>query len=139
MSFEIKGVEELLKKMESELGERKVSRVANKALNEAGEEFKEGLAKAVASYSNGSNESTGATADEIVIGRASKRGGRRTVKVGWNGPKKRYKLVHLNEFGYTRWGKTYSPRGSGVIRKYIDVAGQQYILNVRRGLEELAK
>ncbi|MFL2076379.1 HK97 gp10 family phage protein [Marinilactibacillus psychrotolerans] len=134
MSFEIKGVEELLRKMESELGERKVSRIANKALNEAGEEFKEGLAQAVSSYKD-----TGATADEVVIGRASKRGGRRTVKVGWNGPKQRYKLVHLNEFGYTRWGKTYSPRGSGVIRKYIDVSGKQYILDVRRRLEELTK
>lgn len=134
MSVEVKGLDTVLKMMEERLGDRKVSQAVNKALNESGEEFKVGLAKAVSCYKD-----TGATEEEVVRGRASKRGGSHTVKVGWAGPKNRYKLVHLNEFGYTRWGRTYSPRGMGVIRKYLDVAGKQYILNVRRGLEELTK
>lgn len=139
MTVEIKGLDTVIKMMEQELGDRKVRRIVNKTMNDAGDEFKEGLAKAVSSYSNGSKESTGATAEEVVRGRASKRGGTHSVKVGWRGPKQRYRLVHLNEFGYVRGGKRHSPRGVGVIRKYIDVSGKEFILNVRKGLEEIVK
>lgn len=134
MTVEIRGLEELLKNMEDKLGERKVTRVVNKTLNEAGEEFKDGLAKAVSSYRD-----TGATEAEVVRGRSSKRGGNHTLRVGWAGPMKRYKLVHLNEFGYVRWGRRYNPRGMGVIRKYIDTSTGRYVLNVRKGLEEIMR
>lgn len=139
MTVELRGMEAVLKAMEKQLGERKMTRVVNKTLNDAGEEFKDGLIKAVSTYSNGSKESTGATAEEVVRGRSSKRGGSHSLKVGWSGPKNRYKLVHLNEFGYVRWGRRYNPRGMGVIRKYIDSAGRTYTLNVRKGLEGIVK
>lgn len=132
MTVEIKKLDEVLKNMEDKLGQRKVSRIVNKTLNDAGEEFKEGLAEAVSSY-----QDTGATVDEVTRGRSSRRGGDYSLRVGWRGPKKRYKLVHLNEFGYVRWGRRYSPRGLGVIRNYIDSATQSYTAEVSRGLEEL--
>lgn len=134
MSFDIKGVEEVLKNMEDKLGERRVSRIVNKTLNESGEDFKKGLAQAVSSYRH-----TGATVDEVVRSRSSRRGGNFSLRVGWAGPKKRYKLVHLNEFGYVRWGRRYSPRGMGVIRKHIDTGGRKYLVDVRTGLEEITK
>lgn len=134
MTVELKGLEEVLKNLEEKLGPKKVDRVVKKTLNDAGEDFRKGLAKAVSSYKD-----TGATEDEVVVSNARKQGGKHIVKAGWAGPKKRYKLVHLSEFGYVRWGKRYSPRGSGVIRQYIDVGGKQYELKVRRGLEELLR
>lgn len=134
MTVEIKGLDEVLKNMEDQLGDRKVTRIVNSTLNEAGEEFKDGLAKAVSPYRD-----TGATEEEVVRGRASRRGGAHSLRVGWAGPMKRYKLVHLNEFGYVRWGRRYNPRGMGVIRKYIDSSTGQYVSNVRKGLEEIMK
>ena len=35
------------------------------------------------------------------------------------GPTGRYRIIHLNEHGYTRNGKKYTPRGFGVIAKTI--------------------
>ncbi|MCZ0717832.1 HK97 gp10 family phage protein [Aerococcus kribbianus] len=127
MSINIKGLDKVLKNMEKELGERKISRVQNKAIREAGEPFKEGLKKAVNVYAD-----YGYTRDEVVISDPRKQAdGKRKAKVGWNGPHQRYRLVHLNEFGYTRWNRRYSPPGKGVIRNYIDGAESIFLSDVK--------
>lgn len=132
-NFEIRGIDEVLEKMEEQLGDRRVATIVNKSLNEAGEIFKDGLAEAITSYKD-----TGATVEETTRSRASKKSnGVRTVRVGWNGPMKRYKLIHLNEFGYVRWGRRYNPRGMGVIRAYIDKSQKIYLKNVQEGMKEL--
>lgn len=137
-NFEIRGVDEVIKALDDQFSERRSTRIQNQAINEATESFREGLEKAVSVYSDGSGSSTGATASETTSSRASKKAsGVRTSRVGWNGPKQRYKLIHLNEFGYVRWGKKYNPRGSGVIRAYIDKAQNVYIKDIRTGLLEL--
>lgn len=132
-NFEIRGVDEVIKALDEQFSERRSSSIQNKTVNEATEIFKEGLAEAISVYSD-----TGATVGETTRSRASKKAdGTRTSRVGWSGPKKRYKLIHLNEFGYVRWGKRYNPRGTGVIRAYIDKSQKIYIENIRTGLLEL--
>lgn len=132
-NFEIRGVDEVIKSLDEQFSERRSSSIQNKAINKAAENFKDGLAEAITSYKD-----TGATVDETTRSRASKKAdGTRTSRVGWRGPKQRYKLIHLNEFGYVRWGKKYNPRGSGVIRAYIDKAQNVYIKDIRTGLLEL--
>lgn len=129
-NFQMSGVDELLKTLETQFGDRRMASIENTALNEAAENFKDGLAEAISVY-----EDTGETISETTRSRATKKAhGQRTVRVGWRGPKGRYKLIHLNEFGYVRWGKSYSPRGSGVIRAYVDKAGSIYVNDVRKGL-----
>lgn len=131
--YEIKGVDEVLNKLEEELGERKRATIENKALNNAAERYTDGLATAVAAYAD-----EGYTTSETTHARASKKAsGLRTVRVGWNGPMKRYKLIHLNEFGYTRFGVTYSPRGVGVIQGYIDSATPVFLSDMYDELKEL--
>lgn len=134
-NFELSGVDEVIKALDEQFSERRSSTIQNKAVNEAAEIFKDGLAEAISVYSD-----TGATVGETTRSRASKKAdGTRTSRVGWSGPKKRYKLIHLNEFGYVRWGKKYNPRGSGVIRAYIDKSQNVYIENIRTGLMELVE
>lgn len=134
-NFEIRGVDEVIKALEEQFGDRRLTRIQNQAINEAAEKFKDGLAEAISVY-----QDTGATVDETTRSRASKKAdGTRTARVGWRGPKQRYKLIHLNEFGYVRWGRSYSPRGAGVIRAYIDKSRNVYIKDIRTGLMELVE
>lgn len=129
------GADEIMKKLEEKFNERRVASIVNSSLNEAADKYTEGLAMSIASYAD-----TGATVSETTRSRASKKAsGMRTVRVGWNGPMKRYKLIHLNEFGYTRWGKTYSPRGSGVIQGYIDNAGPIFYSDVLANMKKLVE
>lgn len=134
MSVNIKGLDKVLAQMEKELGTKKVNRVVNKTLDATGEVLKQKVKSAVSVYKD-----TGATVDEVVKSKSKKIDGINKVKVGWNGPKQRSKLVHLNEFGYTRNGKRYSPRGKGVIRNTVDEAEGTYIKNMRSGLKEIIK
>lgn len=132
-NFEIRGVDELIKQIDTQFSDRRSSTIQNKAVNEAAEKFKDGLAEAITVYKD-----TGATVDETTRSRASKKAdGTRTSRVGWRGPKQRYKLIHLNEFGYVRWGRRYNPRGMGVIRGYIDKSENVYFEDLRNGLVEL--
>ncbi|MEJ7197687.1 hypothetical protein WL333_12820, partial [Staphylococcus epidermidis] len=37
-----------------------------------------------------------------------------------------YRIIHLNEHGYTRNGKKYTPRGFGVIAKTLKEVESEY-------------
>lgn len=132
-NVELRGADAVLEELEKRLGERKRARIENRALNTSAKKYTEGLADAISVYAD-----KGYTVEETTHSRASKKAhGRRTVRVGWNGPHKRYKLIHLNEFGYTRWGKTYSPRGMGVIQGYIDYAAPIFLEDMMKEMQVL--
>ncbi|HDZ0037534.1 TPA: hypothetical protein RRP60_002736, partial [Staphylococcus aureus] len=42
------------------------------------------------------------------------------------GPMNRKNIIHLNEHGYTRDGKKYTPRGFGVIAKTLAASERKY-------------
>ncbi len=107
------GWDETIKKLEEKFSPAKVSRIENKALSVGARVIKANLKHGVASYMD-----TGATFNEVVAGKPRLRSGHRSVKIGWagDGSKQRWRLVHLNEFGYTRFGRTYSPRGMGKVQ-----------------------
>lgn len=102
-------------------------------MNEAGEKYKEGLQAAQQPYAD-----TGGQVAATHVKRARKIDSVTKVIAGWKvGAGQHGALAHLNEFGYTRWGRTYSPAGSGLIRDYIDSSEADYVEDVRRGLMEL--
>lgn len=117
MTVNIRGMDEVLANMEKKLGTRAVTKYSNSALNVAGRYMAVKLKAAVSSYRD-----TGATVNEIVAGKPKLKGGVRTIQIGWDGSgsKQRYRLVHLNEFGYTRFGRSYSPRGFGKVQNAYD-------------------
>lgn len=134
MSVKVTGTNTILKNLEEKLGKQKATRVVNKTLNAAGDQMEQDVKSAVAAYAD-----TGATVEEVVRTKSRKKDGIPSVRVGWNGPKKRYALVHLNEFGFTKNGRRITPQGYGVLRNTIDKAESAYISEARKGLEELAK
>ncbi|BAP85527.1 gp9 protein [Paucilactobacillus hokkaidonensis JCM 18461] len=134
MSVNIRGMDEVLAKMESKLGSRAVAKYSNEALNIAGRYMAANLKSAVGSYRD-----TGATVNEVTVGKARLKGGVRTIKVGWDGggSKQRYRLVHLNEFGYTRFGRTYGPRGMGKVQNAYDSSREPMKALEKHELEKL--
>lgn len=118
MSVEIKGMDEVLAKLDQQLGTRKVNAYSKEALTIMGRYLAVQIKNAVASYRD-----TGATVQEIIVSTPRKKDGTLTVKIGWDGmgSRQRWRLVHLNEFGYTRSGRTYRPRGIGKIQKTYDL------------------
>ena len=135
MSVKITGEADILKNIEAKLGKTRTTRVVNKALRNTGDEIVELTKDAVSSYID-----TGATYDEVarsnVKGSAS---GVKEIDVGWRGDMSRWRLVHLNEFGYVRKGRFVSPRGMGKVQSAADKAQQISFKRMRSELEELAK
>ncbi|MFB6800450.1 HK97 gp10 family phage protein [Peribacillus butanolivorans] len=114
MSVEFRGFEEIQKKLQEILSEQSLSRVQNKALTAGAHEVSKEISKEFVEFKD-----TGASQDEIVVGKVTSRNGFKSILVGWNGPKERYRLVHLNEFGYNRMGMKIKPSGYGSIQRAI--------------------
>lgn len=131
----VTGTEEILANLEKKLGKAKTNRVVNKALRTTADEIVLITKEAVAFYRD-----TGATYDEVVRGNVKgASSGIKSIDVGWRGDMDRWRLVHLNEFGYTRFGKYVRPQGMGAIQKAADKAKTSAWKNMYKGLGELAK
>lgn len=134
MSVKITGVDEILKNLENKLGKSRTTRVVNKAMRTSGDLVVDVVKSGVAHYAD-----TGATVAEVVRGNIKGGAGKKTLDVGWRGDKSRWRLVHLNEFGYTRWGVRYSPRGLGSIQKAYESSKKVYWNSMKSELGDLAK
>lgn len=132
MSVSVTGMEDILKNIEAKLGVSKTNRVVNKALKNYGNELKKDVEEAVSSYID-----TGET-HETVVTSGIKKGPPKRVEVGW-GAGSRWRLVHLNEFGYTRFGKYVSPRGMGKLQGVVDNTKGSAMQKMRSELEELGR
>lgn len=115
MSVEIKGIPEVLKKLESVYGKQAMQAKSDRALNKASEFFIKTLKKEFESFKD-----TGASIEEMTKSKPYTKVGsqERAVLIEWVGPMNRKNIIHLNEHGYTRDGKKYTPRGFGVIAKH---------------------
>lgn len=134
MSVTIRGMDEVLANMEKKMGAKAVAKYSNDALRVAGRYMAVKLKAAVSSYKD-----TGKTVVEVTVGNPRLRGGVRQIRIGWDGggTGQRYRLVHLNEFGYTRFGRSYSPRGSGKVQNAFDAARQPMKELQKHELEKL--
>ncbi|VDG18310.1 gp9 protein [Lactobacillus plantarum JDM1] [Lactiplantibacillus mudanjiangensis] len=114
ITAEMHGVDEVLDKLAEKLSPGKLSRVENAALRVAGRRVAVELKNAVASYRD-----TGQTVLQVTVGSPHSAGGMKRIRIGWHAGS-RWRLVHLNEFGYTRGGKSFSPRGMGKVQGAYD-------------------
>lgn len=131
MSVNVKGIKELEKQINNELTSRKASTAINKAVNKGGDTVVEELKREFDKFSN-----TGASRDEIVRSDARNSNNVRGLKVGWEGPKDRWRLIHLNEFGYSKAGKQFRPKGMGTIVRTTENSKGKYFNTV---FEEMKK
>lgn len=132
-TMELQGVKEVLAKLEEQLGEAKARRIESKALTKAADKAVIQLKSALGgAYSN-----TGETVSGVTHGNVSRVTGQAEIKIGNNG--KHWRLVHLNEMGYTRHGKTYHTNGFGVIQRFVEEQKSQFKTEVAEGLKELIR
>lgn len=110
----VTGVTEVISKLEHKFSRGRLTRIEKQALKRSGNYIKVNLRHSVAYYRD-----TGATMREVMYSTPRNRYGKVSLRVGWkgNGSMQRWRLVHLNEFGYTRNGRTYSPRGMGAVQR----------------------
>lgn len=132
MSVSVEGMDDIIKNIEAKLGTARTTRVINKTLKNYGNELKKDVEEAVSSYID-----TGETHDTVIVS-GVKKGPPKRVEVGW-GAGSRWRLVHLSEFGYTRFGKYVSPRGMGKLQGVVDKTEGSALQKLRSDMEELAR
>lgn len=108
MPAEVKGMPQLIKKLEKKYGRQTMQRLSDEALKEGAKVFVDELKRQLATFKD-----TGAEYDEVVMDEpAYDATGTRYVKVHWDGPKDRWRVIHLNENGTVQHK---NPRGKGKI------------------------
>lgn len=130
MSVKITGVKEMLQAFDNRFGDKAVKRISDQALKAGAQVFVRELKQQFQNFKD-----TGASIDEITISKPMLIGGVRTIKVHWRGPKERYRIIHLNEWGTVQ---NPNPKGKGAIARALRNAEKAYRLAVmeavRRGL-----
>lgn len=127
MTVDIRGISELLGEIESRLGAETVTRISDQALKDASLVFKQALRAQLLTFKD-----TGATVDELTFTEPYTKDGVRTITVHWKGPKGRYRVIHLNEFGTV---KNPNPRGKGAIARALQQSERSYKEAIRNAIE----
>lgn len=122
MSIEIRGINELENAIAAAYSGTKARKIRKDAINAGGEVVMEQLKKNFEAF-----KMTGYSKQEIMRTDAKTKSDIEGLQIGWNGPHGRWRLIHLNEFGYTRKGKQYTPRGFGTIQKTVEQTRKGYL------------
>lgn len=127
MTVKVTGVDRMMQEIQSRM-DRISGPQAEKAINSGGKIVHQNIKNAMGSFRD-----TGASQDETSFTMDTRRG---QVKghVFWQGPRNRYRLIHLNEHGYNRNGRKHRPRGFGTIARALSRSETVYFRMVRREL-----
>lgn len=118
MSVKITGMKKLLADLDKKIGAEKMARVSDAALMAGAKVFVEELRRQFESFKD-----TGASLEEITISKPMLIKGVRTIKVHWRGPKGRYRIIHLNEWGTV---KNPNPKGKGAVARALRNSEKSY-------------
>lgn len=118
MSVKVSGMAKVEAELRKKLGKEAMNRISDKALVRASEVFIKELKSQMQVFRD-----TGATIDEITTSKPYTLNGVRNITVYWSGPKERYRIIHLNEFGSV---KNPNPRGKGAIARALQASGKAY-------------
>lgn len=123
--FNISGVKELENAINQNFIGSKAKRIRKEALNAGGALIVKQLKENLEPFKD-----KGYTIDEIVKTNPRSSNDIEQLQIGWNGPHERWRIIHLNEFGYTKMGKQYTPKGFGAINKTIKESENEYFAAV---------
>lgn len=124
---ELRGIDDVFRNLEARLGDTKVKRATSRALKAVANETLEEFKGALQVYKD-----TGETIESATAGRVTGlAAGVPVVKIGF-GEGSRWRLVHLNEFGYAQ---NPHPRGFGVIRRFSEAHAKTYKYRVASHLK----
>lgn len=127
MSVEVKGVGKLMADLEAKIGGNKMRKVSDDALRAGAEVFVNELKREFEMF-----KKTGASIEEITLTEVRSLDGNMSIKVHWRGPKQRYRVIHLNEFGTIKQRK---PEGKGAIARALKNAEDAYRKAIRESIE----
>lgn len=130
IDIKMTGVNELLDELEKRLGKQAMERISDEALIKGAELF----VKILNAYigTSGKHAKGWTVADTSIEGPVYI-GGVKTVKIHWNGPHGRYRIIHLNEWGTV---KTPNPPRKGAIAKAMKEAEEVYRNAVKQAVLE---
>lgn len=130
-TMDVIGIDELLQKLSQQFSKAKVDRVVNKALNTEADTENEELRSSL----NSAYHDTGLSADGVTHGKVSRSSGYPVIKMGNGG--EHWRLIHLNEWGYTKDGTYHPGVGHGIMTKFIEERKGDYLNRITNGLGEL--
>lgn len=129
LNVKVNGVEEVNRELEKRFSGKNMERILDKALLAGAAVIKKELERNFESFKD-----TGASKDEITISKPMTLNGTRTVVIHWSGPKKRYTIIHLNEFGTI---KNPSPRGKGAVERALRAGQSEYLRVVKQEIARM--
>ncbi|WP_100373077.1 HK97-gp10 family putative phage morphogenesis protein [Bacillus sp. FJAT-45037] len=122
----IDGMDELLAELDKRYGKEAMEIKVDQALKKGAEVFESELKREFAKFKD-----TGASIYEITVSEPLDYGGKRTIRVHWKGPKSRYRIIHLNEFGTVQ---NPNPPGKGAVARAERSAREAYQRVIREEL-----
>ena len=127
LKVSIDGEDALNRELDRRFGKDALQAMEDRALNNGAKVIKKELEKNFESFAD-----TGASKDEITIGKPMTLNGKRTILIYWSGPKKRHTIIHLNEFGTI---KNPNPSGKGAIERALRQGLAEYRRTIRQEIE----
>lgn len=131
-SMTIKGFEEIEAKLREKFSETRVRSIEGKALGNAADEAVENLKSTLQGFAN-----SGDTVAGVVRGNVSRASGSPRIKIGNSG--NHWRLVHLENNGFTRNGKSYRYKSFGALQKFATAQGNKFVESAQKDLKELIK
>ena len=132
MTVTVKGDKEIIAYLEKKYGKSATKRITDFALTKGGQKVVQIIKNNMKSFKD-----TGESVEETTVSKPMTINGVRTVKIHWRGPKQRYRIIHLNEYGhYDRSGKWVNTAGKGVIENAMREGRETYFKTVK---EEMRK
>ena len=127
MGVNITGLKSLQAELEKRFGQAKMQEISDQALFEGAQVIKKELEQNFESFRD-----TGASIDEITISDPKDGPNGRRRNIHWIGPKDRYRLIHINEWGTV---KNPNPAGKGKVAASLEGGKKAYRKAVKQVLE----
>ena len=132
MTVTVKGDKEIIAYLEKKYGRSATKRITDFALTKGGQKVVQIIKNNMKSFKD-----TGESVEETTVSKPMTINGVRTVKIHWRGPKQRYRIIHLNEYGhFDRAGNWVNTAGKGVIENAMREGRETYFRTVK---EEMRK
>ncbi|AYU54679.1 hypothetical protein QI085_10915 [Staphylococcus saprophyticus] len=127
MTVTVKGDKEIIAYLEKKYGKSATKRITDFALTKGGQKVAQIIKNNMKSFKD-----TGESVEETTVSKPMTINGVRTVKIHWRGPKQRYRIIHLNEYGhFDRAGKWVNTAGKGVIENAMREGRETYFRTVK--------
>ena len=131
-SMTIKGFEKIEAKLREKFSETRLKKIESDALKAAADEAVVDLKSTLSQFAN-----SGDTVAGVVRGNVSRTSGFPVIRIGNNG--KHWRLVHLENNGFVRNGKSYHYKSFGALQRFSNAQGQKFVKTAQDNLKELLK